>query len=123
MLPEEFILAYESALATQNWSMVEPLISTKACVTFSNGSVHKGLDAVKNAFENNFSQIKSEKYSISKVQWLAKETNYAVYLFEYNWTGVIKGSRVAGGGIGTSVIILEKGNWKLLTEHLGKRLI
>ncbi|HXD12520.1 MAG TPA: hypothetical protein VN653_20790 [Anaerolineales bacterium] len=55
MQPEEFIRAYEVALATQDWNQVEPLVHTDACVTFSNGTVHKGKGEIQRAFEKNFS--------------------------------------------------------------------
>lgn len=119
--PPAFIKAYETALATQNWLQVAPLIAEEASVTFSNGTVHIGKDKVQAAFEHNFTTIKSEKYSIDQVTWLRQEANYAVYLFEFNWTGIINNKSVSGSGIGTSVIIKENGRWQLLTEHLGKK--
>lgn len=121
MTPTDYIVAYERALASQDWKRVEPLISEKACVTFSNGSVHRGRDAVQIAYEHNFSSIKNEEYKIENVIWLRQELDYAVYLFEYNWTGIINGSLVSGSGLGTTVIIMKDGCWKLLTEHLGKK--
>jgi len=122
MKAEEFISAYASALATQLWKEVKPLVSLNAIVTFSNGSVHQGIDAIKVAFENNFEKIKSEKYSIENVVWLKKDENYAVYIFEFHWQGLINGNSVSGSGVGTSVIIKEGEKWQLLTEHLGRKL-
>lgn len=121
MSHEDFIKAYETALASQNWKIVEPLISNNACVTFSNGVVHMGKHKVQLAFENNFAKIKSEKYVMEDIVWLKKEPMYAVYLFQFNWTGIINDKLVSGSGIGTSVIIKEEENWKLLTEHLGSK--
>jgi len=121
MRPENFIETYQAALGTQKWSEVEPLISDVVCVTFSNGTVHLGKNKVRIAFERNFDKIKSEKYVIDNVKWLKKENDYAVYVFEFNWSGIIDGKSVSGNGIGTSVIIKENEKWKLLTEHLGKK--
>lgn len=121
MNPEEFIKLYEVALGTQNWKVVEPLIAKNASVTFSNGTVHIGKENVQKAFEKNFSIIKSEKYAIQHIQWLAMEEAFAVYLFEFNWTGLINNKPVSGSGYGTSVIIKEEEKWKLLTEHLGRK--
>lgn len=120
MDPDEFIRAYEAALATQDWNRVEPLVSHDVCVTFSNGTVYRGKNEVQRAFEGNFSKIKSEKYTMKTIDWLRKESGYAVYLFEFNWTGIIADVAVSGSGVGTSVIVREDENWKLLTEHLGK---
>jgi len=121
MKPEEFIERYQNALAQQNWNAVAPLISKDVAVTFSNGTTHLGEKEVRQAFENNFAKIKSESYKIENVQWLRKERNYAVYIFEYFWSGVVNGTLMSGGGIGTSVIIEVSGVWKLLSEHLGSK--
>jgi len=120
MKPEEFIKAYENALATQNWELVEPLISSDASVTFSDGTVHIGKEKIQIAFENNFTRIKNEEYSIQNITWLKKEKAFAVYLFQFYWTGLVNEKFISGKGIGTTVIINEKEKWKLLTEHLGK---
>jgi len=122
MKPEEFVCAYESALATQDWKIVAPLISSIASVTFSDGTVHSGKEKVQIAFENNFAKIKNEKYSINNIKWLVKEELYAVYLFEFNWFGTVNGKSISGNGIGTAVIMKEDDKWRLLTEHLGKKV-
>ena len=121
MTPEDFIRAYAQALGSQSWNEVDPLIHDDACVTFSNGTVHKGKADVKSAFERNFSLIKDEKYSITNVHWVIKGTEMAVYLFDYQWSGIIGGKAANGSGRGSSVLINENGRWKLLIEHLGLR--
>jgi hypothetical protein len=119
MHPEEFIISYETALASQNWGNVEPLVHANACVTFSNGTVHKGLKAIKVAFTNNFSLIKDEKYFITDVHWVVKDKEFAVYLFNFNWSGFIDGQQASGSGRGSTTLIFENGKWLLVSEHLG----
>lgn len=121
MTPEEFIQAYEQALATQNWSNVEPLVHENVCVTFSSGTVHKGKSQVKSAFEKNFSLIKEETYSISNLHWVMKGSETTVYLFDFQWSGIINDKPASGMGRGTSVLIRDGGQWKLLVEHLGPK--
>ncbi len=121
MNPDEFIQAYEQALATQNWMNVDPLVHENACVTFSNGTVHKGKHLVRKAFEGNFASIKDETYSISNVHWVIKAVETAVYLFEFNWSGLINDKPASGSGRGTSVLIKENDKWLLLVEHLGPK--
>lgn len=121
MNPEEFIKSYERALATQDWDIIEPLVSENVSVIFSNGTIHIGKENVQKAFEKNFSIIKNEKYAVENIKWLVKDKKYAVYLFEFNWTGIIDGKSGFGNGIGTSVLIKENAGWKLLTEHLGRK--
>ncbi|MGH6611591.1 MAG: YybH family protein [Burkholderiaceae bacterium] len=119
MNPEDFITRYERALASQQWSAVDPLIHKDASVTFSNGSVHKGKDAVRRAFEKNFSALSGEKYQIENVHWVSRTKDFAVYLFDFRWSGMIDGKSASGSGRGTSVLTCEGGEWKLLVEHLG----
>ncbi len=119
MKPEQFIIDYERALGTQEWENVAALMHPDICVTFSTGSVHKGIAEVKAAFEHNFAMIKSEVYKISDVHWVVKTTAVAVYVFNYQWQGVIDGRPAAGQGRGTATLVAEDGCWKLLAEHLG----
>ena len=121
MSAEEFIRAYEQALASQDWRNVEPLVHENACVTFSNGTVHKGKAEVKSAFEKNFALIKDEKYLISNVHWINKGAEMAVYLFDFSWSGIINHKPASGAGRGTSVLIKENDKWLLLVEHLGPK--
>ena len=121
MIPEEFIQAYEQALATQDWDWVEPLIRPDACVTFSSGAVHKGRHEVKAAFEKNFSSIREETYSMTNVHWVMKTEEVAVYLFDFHWSGIINDKPARGSGRGTSVIVRDGDKWLLLVEHLGPK--
>ena len=121
MEPEDFIRAYERALATQDWNQVEPLIHANACITFSDGTVHKGKSEVKRAFENNFSIIQDETYSMLNVHWVLRSVETAAYLFDFHWSGYINGKPAQGAGRGTSVLIKERDIWQLLVEHLGPK--
>lgn len=121
MNPEDFIRGYEQALATQDWSRVQPLMREDVCVTFSNGAVHKGMIEVRKAFEKNFSLINDESYFITNIHWAMKNNETAVYLFEYNWSGIINDKPANGSGRGSAVIVYENDKWQLLLEHLGPK--
>jgi ketosteroid isomerase-like protein len=118
---DEFVTVYESALDTQNWAEVESLINKDACVTFSSGTVHRGKDAVRRAFEGNFAAIADETYRISNVHWVRRDREWAAYLFDFDWTGLIDGEPASGGGRGTCVLVSDGTSWQLLMEHLGPR--
>jgi ketosteroid isomerase-like protein len=119
MSAAEFVIQYGQALATQQWEAVDPLVHQNASVTFSDGSVHKGKEAVRAAYERNFQAIADEKYQISNVHWLLDTSDTAAYLFDFHWSGKINGKVVSGAGRGTSVLIQNEGRWYLLAEHLG----
>ena len=117
--PEAFIELYGRALGTQRWEAVEPLVHDDACVTFSTGAVHKGKPAVRRAYEANFAAIEEERYAISNVHWVARGADVAVYLFDFAWSGRIRGRAAQGSGRGTTVLLRDGGEWRLLAEHLG----
>lgn len=121
MTPESFVASYEEALATQQWAKVDPLLHANCTVTFSNGSCHQGKKKVRSAFQKNFDLIQDEEYSISDLHWVVKTENFAVFIYSYNWSGIIDGKQASGSGRGTSSIILEDGAWKLVSEHLGPK--
>jgi|SRR5262245_15432787 len=121
MEPDQFVRDYEAALATHDWSRVDRLIHEDACVTFSTGTVHMGKEAVRRAFEDNFRSIMEEHYEISNVHWVRRDPRIAVYLFDFTWTGVVRGKAARGDGRGTCVIVKDGSQWQLLVEHLGPR--
>lgn len=115
-----FITLYATALASQSWQQVAPLIADDACITFSTGSMHRGIAAIQQAYERNFALIKNEEYTMSDVHWLHQGDDIAVYTFSFSWQGIINGEQANGNGHGTAVIKHSNGTWKLLAEHLGK---
>jgi ketosteroid isomerase-like protein len=121
MTPEYFVRRYEAALASQRWNSVDPLMHDEVCVTFSTGAVHKGKAAVRRAYETNFAAIEDEQYHISNLHWVLQSESIAVYLFDFQWSGRIKGQEAQGSGRGTTVLVRGGGDWKLLVEHLGRR--
>ena len=121
MEPEDFLKIYESALAKQDWQFVSPLMHDDICVTFSDGQAYFGKKAVQKAFEKNFALIQDEDFSISDVYWVKKSVDFAVCLYNFQWSGLIGGQPVQGNGRGTSVFVMEEGKWLLLTEHLGRK--
>ncbi len=120
MKAEEFIPQYEAALASQDWSQVSPLIHKEAIVTFSDGSIHEGIDKIQIAFERNFKLIKSEKYEVLNVEWVEKEESNAQYNFHFKWEGYINGELMGGSGKGSCQLIKDKGNWLLWREELSR---
>lgn len=111
MTPQDLMRSYEKALATQEWR-------NDVCVTFSTGTF-KGKSAVQAAFENNFSIIKDEQYSISNLHWVHRDHDFAVCLYDFSWQGLIDGQAASGAGRGTSTLVATDDVWQILTEHLG----
>lgn len=119
--PTEFLERYEKALATQDWKSVAPLIDDNASVIFSDGSMFKGKEAIKAAYERNFNAIQNEEYRIENIHWLLKSPESAAYMFDFFWRGVVRGREASGSGRGTAVLIRKDNRWLLIAEQLGSR--
>lgn len=121
MLPRDFIIRYSQALASQDWDKVKALIHHEACVTFSTGETHFGKEEIEAAYKRNFALIKNETYRISDVFWVWMARHFAVYIFDFSWSGEVNGKQVSGEGVGTTTLVQERGRWLLLAEHLGPK--
>jgi ketosteroid isomerase-like protein len=115
--PQDLIQQYEEALASQEWQRVEPLMHDDVCVIFATGTF-KGKAEVQKAFEDNFSLIEDEKYSISNLHWVFLGNESATCLYDFHWQGLINAQPSSGGGRGTSVLLNVAGKWQILAEHL-----
>lgn len=121
MPAKDFVKEYETALGTQDWTSVAPLISDDAIVIFSNGSLHAGKEAIRAAYQHNFSAIQGEEYRIENVRWLTETADAAAYSFEFHWTGVVEGRQASGSGRGTAVLVRTADRWLLAGEQLGPK--
>jgi ketosteroid isomerase-like protein len=117
-MPDAFPAAYEAALRSQRWELVAPLIHDEACVTFSNGAVHRGKAAVQRAFEANFAAIENEDYRVTEIVWRERANDRASYTFRFAWSGSIAGQPASGAGPGAATLIRTEGGWLLLAERL-----
>ena len=118
MTPTLFVAAYEDARASQNWDIVAPLIHDDCVATFTSGT-YRGKNEVEVIFRRNFASIKGEHYAITNVHWVKQSDGFAVFTFDYQWSGVIAGKSASGGGRGSSVIVKSGTGWQLISEHLG----
>jgi hypothetical protein len=116
--PQKFITAYETALATQSWEKVAPLIHERCVATFGEGTFIGKVEAAS-AFRRTFSLIKEEKYTIGNIHWIQVAENLAAYIFRYSWSGIIDHKFASGSGRGMSLLSNDRGRWQLICEHLG----
>src|SRR5690606_25358856 len=99
---------------------VEPLIDADAVFWFSSGS-HRGLAAIRNAFERTWGVIRDEVYSVEDVDWLTFDEASATCIYTFRWRGIINGTASEGSGRGTTVLRKDGGRWRVVHEHLSAR--
>jgi len=118
--PDAALDAYVRASDAHDLDGTARWIANDAVYFFSNESCHVGKAAVRAAIEKNFEAIRDGSYGIEKVRWLVRETSLAVCVYEYRWSGAIRGERMSGGGRGTTVLRHEDGGWRVAHEHLSR---
>ena len=118
MSPGEFMQRYEAATCAHDLEGTLALIAEDAVYLFSDQSAHLGKAAVRQALIANFLAIEDETYQLHELRWIAESDGVAACIYQFRWTGVIKGKPAAGKGRGTSVIRKERDAWLVAHEHL-----
>ena len=117
---EVCLLAYERATNSHDIEATLALIDEGAIYFFSDESVHIGKPAIEKVLRRNFNSIEEETYSLDNLTWLVKSEKVAACIYDYSWTGLIKGEPAAGSGRGTTILHQGEGGWKVIHEHLSR---
>ncbi len=116
---DDFLRRYEQAANSRNFDHVEPLIADDATFWFTNG-VFVGRAAIRVAFEDTWTAIQDEKYSITNVHWIGRSAALAVCTYTFRSDGIVDGQRQIYDGHGTNVIEKRDGQWLMAHEHLSR---
>lgn len=117
---DQFLAEYVRRTNTHRFDEVATLIDEEAVFWFSSGS-HRGLAAIRAAFERTWAIIQNEVYSVQDVEWLTVDDTSAVCLYTFHWRGDIDGEAREGIGRGTTVLRRVNDRWRIVHEHLSAR--
>ncbi|MFQ5552412.1 MAG: YybH family protein [Thermoplasmata archaeon] len=115
---DEFMSAYERATDGHDLDGILSLIDEGAVYLFSDESAHIGKQAIERVLRRNFELIQAESYSIDNLTWLARSDEVAACVYDFSWSGTIKGQEASGSGRGTTVLRRLGNDWKVVHEHL-----
>lgn len=116
---DTFLTAYESAANSRDFNAVLPFIADDVIFWFTNGQ-YEGKESVRRAFEDTWSAIKNETYTISNVRWAAKNYWVSVCTYDFESDGIVDGKRQVYRGKGTNALARIHGSWRIVHEHLSK---
>ena len=117
-MPEQLLLKYEKSLNERDMVEIKRCVHPQASFLFTEGNFI-GWPAIEKAILKTFDLIKEEKFSIKDVRWISKTDTHAACHYFFEWEGLINGQFAKGGGRGTSILIKENEEWKIIHEHLG----
>ncbi len=116
---DTFLAAYETAANSRDFAKVESFIAADATFWFTNGHF-EGRVAIRRAFEDTWQNIQDESYTISNVQWIARNYWVSSCTYEFTSDGHVDGKRQVYKGHGTNVFVRRDGSWRIMHEHLSK---
>jgi ketosteroid isomerase-like protein len=109
---------YIEATNTHDFNNVKKVLHENAIFWFTDKTCTT-IQEIQNYFENAWDIIKEEVYTANNVHWLTVDQNSATCTYTYHYEGYHNGKFVTGSGRATNVFIKnEKGEWKLIHEHL-----
>jgi ketosteroid isomerase-like protein len=109
---------YIEATNTHDFNNVKKVLHENAIFWFTDKTCTT-IQEIQNYFENAWDMIKEEVYTAKNVHWLTVDQNSATCTYTYHYEGYHNGKFVTGSGRATNVFIKnEKGEWKLIHEHL-----
>ena len=116
--PEEAFELYRKLINDHDLDLLERRVIDPAITCVFRNIVHRGLAAVREAFETAWSDLPDEWYDMRDPEWVASGSDTAVVQFRYAFRGTRQGQPVVGSGRGTNVYRLNLGSWRLVHEHL-----
>ncbi|HEX8222772.1 MAG TPA: nuclear transport factor 2 family protein [Allosphingosinicella sp.] len=116
--PEEAFDLYRKLINDHDFHVLEELVIDPAITCVFGNIVHRGMAAVRAAFEAAWSDLPDETYEMSEPEWVPSGSDIAVVLFRYAFQGTRQGQPVVGSGCGTNVYRLSSRGWRLVHEHL-----
>ncbi|RZT15488.1 YybH family protein [Fictibacillus sp. BK138] len=113
----ETLSQYIDATNSHLFTNVQSFIHDNAVFLFQE-KCYKGIQEIRDYFDNTWSLIKDEDYRIDNIQWLSILDESALCIYNYHWSGFYKGEKVSGSGKATNAFLKTDGCWKIIHEHL-----
>jgi ketosteroid isomerase-like protein len=111
--------AYTRATDSHGLRAALALIDDDAVYFFSNKTVHLDKKAIEEMLTYSFGLIQDETYAISDLTWLARSEPVASCVYDFTWSGTVRGQPASGHGGGTTVLKRSANStWRIIHEHL-----
>ena len=117
--PEAAFDRYRQLINTHDFDrLAASVIAADALFVFTEKK-HRGIEEIRAAFNQTWSVLPDEVYTMTDAQWLARDSHSALVAFRYTYRGTMKnGQSLSGGGHGTNLYKRTPAGWRLAYEHL-----
>ena len=117
MTSREVLKSYELYLNRRDFDALADLIAPDAVFWFSDGS-HRGIAAIRAAFEATWRALPEETYWLDELEWLTEGDGADACTYRFNWRAMRNGQPISGAGRGTTVLHHNGDRWQIVHEHL-----
>jgi ketosteroid isomerase-like protein len=115
---QKFVLSLSIATNSHDFTQVAPLIHPDARYFFSNGNVMNGIGEIQDGFESTWQRIQSELYRVDEIKWRMVLPHAALYVYRFDWSGIVNGSFDSGEGRGIQLLQKTDDRWQVLRQRL-----
>jgi ketosteroid isomerase-like protein len=118
----QFLNRFEEIAEKEDFNLLQDMIHESAFFRFNDGDFF-GRKAVQAAFEKTWksgSGTKKERFYLSDIVVLSVDHASATATYTYNWEGSQDGRQFRIQGRGTRVLVVEKGRFQIIHEHLSR---
>lgn len=113
---DEFMKGYWKSGSSGDFANVPPSPDEDASFFFTEGSF-VGIAEIKKAFEDTWSTIREEKYTIDSLKWLFTTEDHAVCTYRFTSDGIVGNQHRRFNGVGTNVLHKVSGEWKIIHKQ------
>lgn len=114
----KFVLSLSIATNSHDFNQVAPLIHPEARYFFSNGREMNGIDEIRKGFEDTWQRIQSEIFRTDEIRWRMVMPQAALYVYRYDWSGIVRGSYSSGEGRGIQLLRKTDEKWQVMRQRL-----
>jgi hypothetical protein len=118
----QFLNRFEEVAGTEDFSLIRAMIHERAVFRFNDGDFI-GREAIQAVFEKTWkgsAGVKKERFYLSDIVVLSVDRASATATYTYHWEGSQQGRPFRIQGRGTRVLVLERGRFQIIHEHLSR---
>jgi ketosteroid isomerase-like protein len=116
--PQACMADFTAALVGRDIGSALSLLADDVVIFVSNGTTIRGKEAFASVMAANWQLVEDCRYQTLEPAWIAEGGAVASVIYGFEWSGVVRGEKVGGGGRATRVFCKSDAGWLLAHEHL-----
>ena len=116
--PQACTVEFTAALIRRDIEAALALLTDDIVFFYSNGTTIWGKEAFSSTMTASWKLVEDYRYTTVEPRWIAQSDAAAAVIYGFEWSGMIRGEKVGGGGRATRVFCNTDSGWLIGHEHL-----